>query len=1275
MVRYRASYERLTAGRGRGDKAKKRSWKRRSEYLDDKTRKRKQPRPDTRGVTGDWKEIPKENAAFEAYYKALGIIPEDQWDTFMEYLRKDLPSTFRVVDARGDCTMLNNLMKEQYFSKLDGVIVEGQEVKPELLPWYPNGLAWQMNMTRPMLRKCEQLFELHQFMISEVERGSIARQEAVSMIPPLCLDVKSHHTVLDMCAAPGSKTIQLLEALHADGPSPTGLVIANDGDNKRCYMLSTQTKRLNSLAFMITNEDATRFPNLKVYNSEGQLENMKYDRILCDVPCSGDGTMRKNYAIWKKWDQYKAIGIHKLQRRILLRAMDMLAEGGRIVYSTCSLNPLENEATVLSCLKNRSAFRLLPTDDLLPELKRVPGITKWRVLHSSGTWYDRFEDVDEKHLKAINPTMFPDGAEEHNMQYCMRVYPHLQNTGGFFICVIERKPTEGQEVQEEEVKEVDGAEVKKEGEDGEEDGAETAEVGEGEDQEVKEEEVKEEKKDTIHTNTNLLVDNLKFKKYSGFREDPYMFLDKDADAFIPIKEWYSVKDEFPFDNIFARSSENTKQRNLSVACRRIRDIIQNNEKRIKIINCGLKLFSYCKPSFSNCPYRLVQSGIHYSAQFLGSRLFTVCREDMERALSATGVPKHTLTTPGLTDKLMGIPTMIIIFHLPAEGLRPDFWLCIYSTENNIKSYVTEEEKNHFRLLLGMEPLMTVREKRKLDAMEKFKEKKRLEGEGAVKEEGDQVGAEGGDDQGDQVGGEGDDQGMEGAEGEGLEGLEEQIDEGLEVKDEVKEGDQYKAIGIHKLQRRILLRAMDMLAEGGRIVYSTCSLNPLENEATVLSCLKNRSAFRLLPTDDLLPELKRVPGITKWRVLHSSGTWYDRFEDVDEKHLKAINPTMFPDGAEEHNMQYCMRVYPHLQNTGGFFICVIERKPTEGQEVKEEEVQEVDDVEVKKEGEDGEEDGAETAEVGEGEDQEVKEEEVKEEKKDTIHTNTNLLVDNLKFKKYSGFREDPYMFLDKDADAFVPIKEWYSVKDEFPFDNIFARSSENTKQRNLSVACRRIRDIIQNNEKRIKIINCGLKLFSYNCPYRLVQSGIHYSAQFLGSRLFTVCREDMERALSATGVPKHTLTTPGLTDKLMGIPTMIIIFHLPAEGLRPDFWICIYSTENNIKSYVTEEEKNHFRLLLGMEPLMTVREKRKLDAMEKFKEKKRLEAEGAVKEEGDQVGAEGGDDQGEYVGGEGDDQGVEGAEGEGLEGLEEQIDEGLEVKDEVKEKEIERTNGD
>ena len=93
-----------------------------------------------------------------------------------------------------------------------------------------------------------------------------------------------------MCASPGSKTAQLIEFLHQDksNPIPEGLVVANDLDNKRCYMLMHQLKRLESPNFMIINHDASALPNFRINGEDesGPIQNLVYDRILCDVPCS-----------------------------------------------------------------------------------------------------------------------------------------------------------------------------------------------------------------------------------------------------------------------------------------------------------------------------------------------------------------------------------------------------------------------------------------------------------------------------------------------------------------------------------------------------------------------------------------------------------------------------------------------------------------------------------------------------------------------------------------------------------------------------------------------------------------------------------------------------------------------------------------------------------------------------------------------------------------------------------------------------------------------------
>ena len=132
------------------------------------------------------------------------------------------------------------------------------------------------------------------------------------MLPPILLDVKSHHSIFDMCAAPGSKTAQLLELIMSDHQNvhkkantdtPEGFVVANDADPKRAFMLTHQMNRLNTANIVITNHQAQIFPELKYVDAKaGEDKRVRYDRIVCDVPCSSDAAIRKIPSKWLSWN-------------------------------------------------------------------------------------------------------------------------------------------------------------------------------------------------------------------------------------------------------------------------------------------------------------------------------------------------------------------------------------------------------------------------------------------------------------------------------------------------------------------------------------------------------------------------------------------------------------------------------------------------------------------------------------------------------------------------------------------------------------------------------------------------------------------------------------------------------------------------------------------------------------------------------------------------------------------------------------------------------------
>ena len=138
----------------------------------------------------------------------------------------------------------------------------------------------KINVSRNQLRKSPLFSDLHAYLVEMTQAGVISRLEAVSMIPPLFLDVHPDHLVLDLCAAPGSKTQQILELLKS------GVIVANDANPQRALMLVNQTSHAPTASLAVTSYLAQHFPLPTIAGKSQQ-----FDRILCDVPCSGDGTL------------------------------------------------------------------------------------------------------------------------------------------------------------------------------------------------------------------------------------------------------------------------------------------------------------------------------------------------------------------------------------------------------------------------------------------------------------------------------------------------------------------------------------------------------------------------------------------------------------------------------------------------------------------------------------------------------------------------------------------------------------------------------------------------------------------------------------------------------------------------------------------------------------------------------------------------------------------------------------------------------------------------
>ncbi|CAD7086913.1 unnamed protein product [Hermetia illucens] len=583
-------------------------------------------RPDRRSEP--YVEIVRENELFCKYYKAQNICGSDEWESFLTTLRTDLPTTFRVTGSRDEATALLDIIKSKFFEEyVKGVAelrnIDGGHVEmPKCLPWYPNGFAWQLQLTRRDIRRSEPLFKLHNFLIAETNAGSISRQEAVSMIPPIVLQVQPSDKVLDMCAAPGSKTAQLIEALHSgkENETPTGFVVANDLDNNRCYMLVHQAKRLNSPCFVVTNHDSAFFPNLVETTADGKRKNLKFDKILCDVPCSGDGTLRKNPDIWMKWNTAQGNNLHGVQYRILRRGAELLAVGGRVVYSTCSLNPIENEAVLQRIIKDaEGALEIVDASELVPGLKYIPGLTDWKLASKEVDIFSKFEEVPEKFHTVIRPNMFPLPKEEIatiGLEKCIRVLPHLQNTGAFFVAVLKKNkllPWEKEEVEPEPETVADG----------------------------------EEKKDDTPSTDEKSVPwgpQRKKRRIQGYKEDPYVFFKDNEDVWDSIKTFYELNDSFNVKCLLTRCLVG-KKKNIYFCSDAIRDLVQNNENAVKIINTGVKTFVRCDNKHMKCPFRLAQEGLLTVNPFIGDvRRVNLQKEDLVKLLQCTDPTKPPAIT-------------------------------------------------------------------------------------------------------------------------------------------------------------------------------------------------------------------------------------------------------------------------------------------------------------------------------------------------------------------------------------------------------------------------------------------------------------------------------------------------------------------------------------------------------------------------------------------------------------------------------------------------------
>lgn len=566
-------------------------------------------------------------------------------------------------------------IEEKYIPATQNIEIDGQPVEPPSpLEFYPDRMAYKFNVSKAVIRRNKEFSKLQRFLVVETDAGHISRQEAVSMVPPLFMDIEPHHAVMDMCAAPGSKTAQLIEALHRDeattGQRPTGFIIANDSDYKRSHLLVHQVKRLSSPNLIVTNHDAQMYPRIKV----SETETVKFDRILCDVPCSGDGTMRKNVNVWKDWRVSNGLGLHVLQLNILQRGLQLLKPGGRLVYSTCSLNPTENEAVIAEALRtNAGKVALVDVSAQLPGLKRKPGIKTWKVADKAGN----FVEKGESQLPA---SLYPPSEDvDLGLEHCIRVYPHQQDTGGFFIAVLEKKgePEQVKRKAEGEIEEEAAKKVKTD------EGAVAAAAATEPEAETAAAVVKHEK---LPRDAN---------------EEPFVFLPADHPVIQQCWDFYGFNDSFPRDVLLVRNSSGDPTRVIYYVDPSIKPILELNDKKMKFIHTGIKFLSHQR-NCDTCPWRIQVESISLVAPYVDkSKRFASGSLALLRHLVTDSFPTFSLIQEQYPEFYKQIEPMqegCIVIDIPAEN----------GTEGDSYQFPVWKGRGSVNLMLPKEDLHEVR---------------------------------------------------------------------------------------------------------------------------------------------------------------------------------------------------------------------------------------------------------------------------------------------------------------------------------------------------------------------------------------------------------------------------------------------------------------------------------------------------------------------------------------------------------------------------------------
>jgi len=295
------------------------------------------------------------------YISFLGL---DETLKLLEANEKPLIQSIRVNTLKISITSLKKLLEKK------GVLLEPIE-------WIPYGFK--------VGKEAQNLGSSHEYL-----QGYYYLQNIASMLPAMILNPKSDETVIDMCAAPGSKATQLAQIMKNEGR-----LILIEKNKRRIPSLEINLRRMGITNSIVLNFDALNIKRL----------NLKADKILLDAPCTGEGLIKDDAERKTSKTQHDINKLATIQKKLLNAGIQCLKPGGQLLYSTCSIAPEENELVIDSIIRENKDF----------SIKKIE--PKYGI---NGL------------IQVFNQSLNQD------LQFAQRLYPHLHDTIGFFLCLIER---------------------------------------------------------------------------------------------------------------------------------------------------------------------------------------------------------------------------------------------------------------------------------------------------------------------------------------------------------------------------------------------------------------------------------------------------------------------------------------------------------------------------------------------------------------------------------------------------------------------------------------------------------------------------------------------------------------------------------------------------------------------------------------------------------------------------------------------------------------------